>query len=93
MHDRYAYVVEVLSIIYFAIVKRDWLILLIININALITYLSFLGGIPEEVMPVVAVYQFIVVIYFVATFIRGRIKIEDKCIKDNNQEKLLEDVI
>lgn len=74
MHDRYGYVAEVLFIIYFAIVKRDWIILLIININALITYLSFLEGVPEEVMPVVAVYQFIVVIYFVATFIIGRIK-------------------
>ena len=74
MHDRYGYVAEVLSIIYFAIIKRDWIILLIININALITYLSFLGGIPEEVMPVVAVYQIIVIMYFVVTFIRGRIK-------------------
>ena len=74
MHDRYGYVAEVLSIIYFAIVKRDWIILLIININALITYLSFLEGVQEEVMPVVAVYQFIVVIYFVSTFIIGRIK-------------------
>ncbi|MDS0528183.1 hypothetical protein NNC19_21065 [Clostridium sp. SHJSY1] len=77
MHDRYGYVAEVLSIIYFIIIKKDWLILLIININAIATYASYLDGVPEEVMPIIAVYQFVVVGYFM-------LKLISDCIKQGN---------
>ncbi len=76
MHDRYAYTAEVLSLIYFFIIKRDWLILLMINLNAFANYSSFLDGVPEEIMPIISVYQFVVVCYFLINFIRNRIKNE-----------------
>lgn len=74
MHDRYGYVAEVLSIIYFIIIKKDWFILLIINMNAIATYASYLDGVPEEVMPIIALYQFVVVGYFIFKFINNRVK-------------------
>lgn len=69
MHDRYGYVAEVLAMVYFFMVKKDWIILLLVNSNALITYKSFLDSIPESVMPKVAIFQLIVVVYFVYKFI------------------------
>lgn len=80
MHDRYGYVAEVLSIIYFIIIKKDWFILLIINMNAIATYTSYLDGVPEEVMPIIAVYQFFVVGYFMFKFINNRVKQVDSAI-------------
>lgn len=74
MHDRYGYVAEVLSLVYFFIIKKDWLILLIINMNVLVDYASYLDGVPEEVLPAIAVYQLVVVLYFIFNFIRKRLK-------------------
>lgn len=76
MHDRYGYVAEVLAMVYFFMVKKDWIILLLVNSNALITYKSFLDSIPESVMPKVAIFQLIVVVYFVYKFVNNRINIE-----------------
>lgn len=84
MHDRYAYTAEVLSLIYFFIIKRDWLILIMININAYADYASYLDGVPEEIMPIIAVYQLVVVCYFVFNFIRHRIKQEDLNVIKNS---------
>lgn len=80
MHDRYGFVAEVLAMVYFIIIQKNWFILMLININAVITYASFLFGVPESVMPVVAIYQGIVVAYFLFKFINRRI------IRADNEE-------
>ena len=74
MHDRYGYVAEVLSLVYFFMIEKDWLILLIINLNAFANYASFLDGIPEEILPIISIYQLVVVLYFTLNFIRHRLR-------------------
>ena len=73
MHDRYGYAGEMLSVIYFIIIKRDWHIFALININTILNYLSYTCVVPEEYMPFVAISQGMVVVYFAYTFIKGRI--------------------
>lgn len=74
MHDRYGYTAEVLSLVYFFIIRKDWLILLMINLNAFVNYSSFLDGVPEEVLPSIAIYQLVVVLYFTFNFVRNHLK-------------------
>lgn len=73
MHDRYGYAGEMLSVIYFIIIKKDWHIFALININTILNYLSYTCVVPEEYMPFVAISQGMVVVYFAYTFIKGRI--------------------
>lgn len=63
------------------LIKKHWIILLLININARITYASYLDGVTEEVMPMVAVYQIAVVFYFVFNFIRNPLKSREVSVK------------
>ncbi len=78
MHDRYAYAAETLSLVYFFIIKKDWLILLIINLNAFANYASFLDGIPEEILPIISVYQLVVVCYFLINFIGNGMRVKTR---------------
>lgn len=45
MHERYMYVADVLSIIWFMIYKRNFFVPIIINFVSLVTYLNFLFGV------------------------------------------------
>ena len=89
MHDRYAYGAEVLSIVYFIMVRKHYTIWLLINVIAVTIYDSFLHGVPEDIMIRSACLQFIVVCYFAYEFINKRInnvKINAKVIYNNNME-------
>lgn len=82
MHDRYGYAAEVLSVVYFLISRKDYVIWLLINVNAVKAYDSFLHGVPENLMIRSAILQFIIVCYFVYVFVNSRIKME------NNNENI-----
>lgn len=69
MHDRYGYAAEVLSVIYFIMLKRNYIVWLLINVNATITYDVFLHGVSEDIMIVLSLVQFFIVCYFVYMFL------------------------
>lgn len=70
MHDRYLYVGEVLSILYYFAYKKNLLLVLIININALITYTCYLCGITmNSVFSLSFVIYMIAIIIFIKNFI------------------------
>lgn len=80
MHDRYAYVAEVLSIIYFIIVRKNLPAVLLINICAFATYMMCLTGLMEEFMPLLSIIQFIPLFIFTKKFIEARMS-SNKYIK------------
>lgn len=61
MHDRYLYIGEVLSVLYYFTYKKNLPLVLIININAFITYTCYLCGITMN-----SVFSLLFVIYVIA---------------------------
>ena len=78
IHDRYLFVGEILSIIYYICYKKNGALVAIININAIITYSDFLLGykiINPELITIV--YLFIILHFSKNTF---------ELLKSNNKE-------
>ncbi len=70
MHDRYLYIGEVLSILYYFTYKKNLLLVLIININAIITYTCYLCGITmNSVFSLSFVIYVIALIMFIKDFV------------------------
>ena len=74
MHDRYGYVAEVLSVVYFVITRKNALAVVLINICALITYIMCLFGFAENYIWVISIVQFIPIFKFTKDFIEDRFK-------------------
>lgn len=74
MHDRYGYIAEVLSVVYFVITRKNTLAVLLINICALITYIMCLFGFAENYIWVISIVQFIPIFKFTKDFIKDRFK-------------------
>ncbi len=79
MHDRYLYIGEVLSILYYFTYKKNFLLVLIININAIITYVCYLCGITMN-----SLFSFCFIIYVIAILIFVKNSI---CLFSNKKDK------
>ena len=68
MHERYVFVGEILSIIYFILYKKNLLFCIVINLNAIITYTIYLGNlgsfVPDFLYIIMALIYGIVLIRF-----------------------------
>lgn len=64
MHERYLYVGEVLSIVYYLVYRKNLPLVIIINLNAIITYSMYLTYYTTNHMPVLSIAYGIIVIYF-----------------------------
>ena len=64
MHERYLYVGEVLSIVYYLVYRKNLPLVIIINLNAIITYSMYLTYYTTNLMPVLSIVYGIIVIYF-----------------------------
>ncbi len=66
MHDRYLYMGEVLSIIYYLVYRRNFPIIFMMNINAIITYFIFLTKIPlAKIIPFLAIVYGVTIVLFI----------------------------
>ena len=64
MHERYLFVGEVLSIIYFIIYRKNLPLVIFINLSAMITYLKFLNGLSFDYMQLISIIYAIIIVYF-----------------------------
>ena len=64
MHERYLYIGEVLSIVYYLIYRKNLPIVLMVNLNAIITYSVYLTGFKTSILPALSIIYGIVIIYF-----------------------------
>ena len=80
MHDRYMFVADILSIIWFVIYKKKAIVPVAVNTVSLITYLSYLMIGPIDYTILACVYA-IVIVYFTIYVIKLLI---DKNADDTN---------
>lgn len=64
MHERYVYMGEVLSVVYFLVYKRNLPVILMMHINAIVTYSIYLTSFETNMLPVLAIVYGITIIYF-----------------------------
>ena len=64
MHDRYLFVGEVLSIIYYICYRKNGIIVAIININAIITYSRFLLGYEIANPELITIAYLLIILFF-----------------------------
>lgn len=72
MHERYAFVAEVLVVIYFIISKKNQNATMIAMLVALATYGAGLMGLPDFVVTIIALFQIYPVIIFIKNIISKR---------------------
>ena len=63
MHERYLFVGEVLSILYFIVYRKNGFFMLFVNLCPMITYSIFLGGLNFEYMQLLSI-GFLILLYF-----------------------------
>ena len=64
MHDRYLFLGEILSIIYYIIYRKNALLVLIININAILTYSTYLFSKSSVNFQVMAIIYLVLILIF-----------------------------
>ena len=64
MHERYLFIGEILSIIYYLSYKKNGILVAAININAIITYSIYLFGGVDINMDLMAIIYLLVLLYF-----------------------------
>lgn len=64
MHERYLFIGEILSIIYYICYRKNGSIVALININAIITYSSYLFGSTNISFDIMAIIYLVVILYF-----------------------------
>lgn len=79
IHERYIYVGEILSIVYYLIYRKNLPLVIMINLNAILTYSIYLTGYQTNIMPVLSIVYGVVVIYFVVSTIKD---ISNREVKD-----------
>ena len=72
MHERYAFVAEVLVVIYFIISKKNQNATMIAMLVALATYGAGLMGLPDFVVTTIALFQIYPVVIFIKNIISKR---------------------
>lgn len=72
MHERYAFVAEVLVVIYFVISKKNQNATMIAMLVALATYGAGLMGLPDFVVTIIALFQIYPVVIFIKNIISKR---------------------
>lgn len=72
MHERYAFVAEVLVVIYFIISKKNQNATMIAMLVALATYGAGLMGLPDFVVTIIALFQIYPVVIFIKNIISKR---------------------
>lgn len=89
MHERYLYVGEVLSVLYFIIYKKNVFFALFINTCALITYSNFLIAMNFGHMRALAI-AFLIVLYFYTRNVLNTLKDEKNFVRlEVNMKKVL----
>lgn len=78
MHDRYAFVGEVLAVIYFVIKGKDKLATLIVVVGALGTYCACLIGLPDAVVVVISILEIYPIFIFTRNVICRRQKLNEE---------------
>ena len=63
MHERYLFVGEVLSILYFIVYRKNGFFMLFVNLCPMITYSIFLGGLNFQYMQLLSI-GFLILLYF-----------------------------
>ena len=64
MHDRYLFLGEILSIIYYIIYRKNALLVLMININAILTYSTYLFSKSSVNFQVMAIIYLVLILIF-----------------------------
>ncbi len=64
MHERYMYVGEILSVVYFLLYKKNLPLVIAINLNAFITYSLFLNNVNITVLQIQSIIYGIIILYF-----------------------------
>ena len=64
-HERYLYVGEILSIVYYLVYRKNLPLVIMVNLNAILTYSIYLTGYQTNIMPLLSIVYGGVVIYFV----------------------------
>ena len=64
-HERYLYVGEILSIVYYLVYRKNLPLVIMVNLNAILTYSIYLTGYQTNIMPLLSIVYGGVIIYFV----------------------------
>ncbi len=84
MHDRYVYFGEILSVIYYILYRKNLGIVLIVNLNALVTYMVYLFNMQTKISNLL--YPSMAIIYgiFLLLFTKNSLNfIKDSCGNGN----------
>ena len=65
MHERYVYMGEVLSLVYFLTYRKNLPVILMMHINAMVTYSIYLTYFETNIIPILAIVYGITIVYFV----------------------------
>ena len=65
IHERYIYIGEVLSIVYYLAYRKNLPLVIILNLNAILTYSIYLTGYETNLIPLLSIVYGVIVVYFV----------------------------
>ena len=65
IHERYIYVGEILSIVYYLVYRKNLPLVIMVNLNAILTYSIYLTGYETNLIPILSIVYGVIVIYFV----------------------------
>lgn len=78
MHERYLYVGEILSVIYYIVYKKNGYLAIFLNLCSLITYSIYLNGFEFNYMDVLSIINLIVIFIFTSKTLKD--------LKENEKE-------
>lgn len=78
MHDRYAFVGEVLVVMYFIITRKDKIATIIVVLGSLGTYCACLIGLPDALVTVISIFEIYPVFIFTKNIICKRKKLNEE---------------
>ena len=81
MHERYLYVGEVLSVLYFLVYRKNGFFALFINLCSIITYSNFLNGMNFQYMQLLSI-GFAILLYFYTKNVFNTLKKDDAIIQE-----------
>lgn len=82
MHDRYLYIADVLSVVYYVLKRKDIFVPIAINIVSLYSYLYYLFDFRVIDQRVIAVLYFIAIVYFAISVYYSIVKKDDGFIQN-----------
>ena len=64
MHERYLFVGEIISVIYFILYRKNLLLVVLMGFNTLVMYDSFLSGFTSTMLPTLSIiYGFLIILF------------------------------